>query len=738
MFLLGMSTLCFAWTNSLKPKGEEVNINPVEYTNIITTKKIDAREKYALELLQNTWLEITGKKLNVSKVGTPVQGKSICFLPPDPTLGAEGYRIESKNGKLLLTGGTRRGVINAVVALLEEDLGCRWYVLKPRVVKNAGILKVVPRTYIPKLVMREPFYKDAFDTNWAITNRTNQSWVVLVPEKFGGSWNFPRQGFCHTFNTFLPPQLFKTHPEYFAFIDGKRKVNSSGNYAAHLCMTNPEVVKIVAANACKMLRANPTAEIISISQNDGGNGFCKCKKCLAMTKAEGSISGPLLNFVNQVAGLIKKEFPNVKVETLAYLESFYPPRTIRPADNVYIRLCTDTHSWSYPLFFVEESKKFFMALKKWHKIKANILIWDYVADYKSYLRPIPNLWVINHNYNLFLKYNIKGVMFQGTFESFGGADAALKSWIMAKRLWNPEWKLEALLNDFITGYYGNAAPIIAEYFNMQKAEWEKFHDSYKNKLKKPGPVFNFSRNFVWKTRKLLDKALKITKSNPEINEKIKREELNWYYLRLSQGPINKKDIPEFKKDLVKFKEYVKKFNVTRFKEGGNSEQLKEKELEFKCRIADTLYRKPAKGEFLFCPHNVKIWQTGKQTAVRENDNESIILSQNGEAVSWSMQWTLKRVKLVPHMRYRLLVKCKADTTGSDDKLFKIAVHDHATQKQHGIVTVGSNKLNKGKWTVLKGPAFVPMKTGVIFVSPLGGKKLKKLYIDHIKLVPARY
>ena len=42
-------------------------------------------------------------------------------------LGDEGYQIAVEGEHLLLRGGAGRGIVNAVYALLEEDIGCRWY-----------------------------------------------------------------------------------------------------------------------------------------------------------------------------------------------------------------------------------------------------------------------------------------------------------------------------------------------------------------------------------------------------------------------------------------------------------------------------------------------------------------------------------------------------------------------------------------------------------------------------------
>ena len=42
-------------------------------------------------------------------------------------MGEEGYAIVQQGQRLFLIGGARRGPLNAVYCLLEEDLCCRWY-----------------------------------------------------------------------------------------------------------------------------------------------------------------------------------------------------------------------------------------------------------------------------------------------------------------------------------------------------------------------------------------------------------------------------------------------------------------------------------------------------------------------------------------------------------------------------------------------------------------------------------
>ena len=79
-----------------------------------------------------------------------------------------------------------------------------------------------------------------------------------------------------------------------------------------------------------------------MSQNDCLNP-CQCTNCQAIAQAEESECGPLLDFVNYLADGIKDQYPEVYIDTLAYQYTQKAPKTIRPRDNVIVRLC-DTES----------------------------------------------------------------------------------------------------------------------------------------------------------------------------------------------------------------------------------------------------------------------------------------------------------------------------------------------------------------------------------------------------------
>src|SRR5205823_4390035 len=137
----------------------------------------------------------------------------------------EGYAIAADSGNLLLTGGRTRGPINAVYALLEEDLGCRWYTQTDTRLPHSPTLRVSPvqRVYIPQLRVRDPYFLVAFDSTWSLRNRTNAQ-EAQVPEEFGGRIDYDGM-FVHTAANLLPQaKYFKDHPEYFMLDkSGKRQ-----------------------------------------------------------------------------------------------------------------------------------------------------------------------------------------------------------------------------------------------------------------------------------------------------------------------------------------------------------------------------------------------------------------------------------------------------------------------------------------------------------------------------------
>lgn len=568
-----------SWQNALKPKGElgaEVTLargGKALYAILIPAAPSTQEQKAAADLAQ--WLaEMTGARFAVAReYDTPPKGKVISVGKTNllarsgsriakAELKDEGYGIDEIDGNLFLAGGATRGIINAVYALLEEDLGCRWYSRYTQTIPNTPTLTFRPtkRTYVPVLEIRDPFYWEAFDGTWSLRNRTNSPWAP-VPDYWGGHQSYAL--FVHTFSTLVPPdKYFKDHPEYFSENGGQRN-------PGQLCVTNPEVVKIAAESVKLVLRGNPSARIISVSQNDSAP-CCACAKCKAIADAEGSMSGPLLAFVNAVADEVGKSYPNVKISTLAYLDTFMPPKTVRPHDNVVIQLCTDSHAWGQPFLTIEETERFQTAMKGWAAIGANIDIWDYTVNFSHYPCPMPNWQVVTDSIRFFVAHNAKGVMLQGNYQTPGTGDGYMRTWVWAKLLWDPTLDTKALMKDFVFGYYGEAAEPIWEFEELQWDTWEAQHHGW---LKNPAggirfPMTLYSDEFMNKARDCFARAEKLA-DDPSILRRVEEAELQILYADIERmaAPGKPADPAAFKAALDKFERIARRQKMTHIQEG---------------------------------------------------------------------------------------------------------------------------------------------------------------------------
>lgn len=553
------ASICFSadphpdWQNSLEPKGQpgpELTLASgglTDYTILLPALPTSQEQKAASDLA--LWLgKMTGAEFPIiteaggyKQTGREISiGRTFALRKaklPDSNfdLGNEGYAIAVKGKTLYLLGGKTRGPINAVYALLEEDLGCRWYDRTSSTVPKVSKLrfKPVPRRFAPVLEIRDPFYWDAFDGAWSLRNRTNSP-SAAIPEEFGGNVDYAL--FVHTYETLVPQaKYFKDHPEYFSELNGARN-------PVQLCLTNPDVLAIVIERVKEILKEKPHSEIISVSPNDG-MGYCECAKCKAIDDAEGTKAGTLIPFVNAVADAIKDDYPDVKISTLAYLGTFMPPKTVKPRDNVAIQLCTDSHAWATPFLLVTETSSFQTAMKAWSAIGATMHIWDYTSDFSHYSLPMPNMQVVTPDIRWYIEHNAKGVMLQGAYQSPGSDRVAMRCWVWAKQLWDPSLDTRELMRDFIYGYYGAAAEPIAEYNDLLWDIWTDYHkkpltNADENPLMdhiryRPDNPF-LSKEFLVKSFRLFEKAEKLAR-DPEIARRVKLAKLPIIYTELCQG-----------------------------------------------------------------------------------------------------------------------------------------------------------------------------------------------------------
>lgn len=449
-----------------------------------------ALEQTAATTLQEELYWISGETLPIIPEAESPKGRRAPFRfyvgatrAADAVHGAYPWKMDEilirpVKGGMVLSGHPVRGPLYAVNTLLEEGYGVRWWTSAEADYPSRPILPVpaFDRSYTPPLQVREVSMLDAYDADFRVRLRGNAvsriRWATetprYIPAEQGGCHRLlffeGRKSAFHSFFEILPPkEHFAEHPEWYSEIGGVR-------VEKQLCLTNKEMEAAFIAETLRLLREHPEVDFISISQNDW-RGACECEACRALEAACGGVaSGPVVHFVNHVAEAVEREFPGVTVETFAYAYTKEAPQNVRPRRNVLIRLCDIECPFSLPLETADlpASAGFRKNLADWTALApGQVFVWDYVTDFSNYLLPHPNLLALGPNIRLFTRSGAVGVFEQGDTCSGAGELAPLRLWLLYHLLWDPSADDRALIDEFVRGYYGEAAaPFIQRYISL--------------------------------------------------------------------------------------------------------------------------------------------------------------------------------------------------------------------------------------------------------------------------------
>lgn len=368
------------------------------------------------------------------------------------SLADDGFLIDTREGYLRLLSGGGKGSVYGVVTILDDYLGMDYYA------KDTYTLPEQADINLPELLLEDhPAFTYRQTFSYGLEDPMYKLWFRLEApgEAFAGNlW-------VHTFDRLLPSAQFgESHPEYYSLIKGKRQPGKASQW----CLTNTEVLERVTEQLDSIFEVHPEHDMISVSQNDGNFTYCTCASCAAIDEREGSPSGTLIHFVNQLAD----RFPDKTISTLAYLYSMHPPKQLKPRPNVNIMLCSIDAKREVPLTDNATGQDFTKALKGWAEISDNIFVWDYGINFDNLVAPFPNFHILQPNMELFHRHNVR-MHFAQVGGKRGEDFSELRAYMLSRLLWDPYQNADSLMLHFMQGYYGAAAPHLYQYQKMLEA-----------------------------------------------------------------------------------------------------------------------------------------------------------------------------------------------------------------------------------------------------------------------------
>ena len=396
-------------------------------------------------------------------------------LTPDK-FGPEEWVIRTVGNDLVIIGGQPRGTIYGAYHFLEDVLGVHWWNPFEESVPRRKTVQVRTLNLQGKPAIH---YRDIYMVygqdggRFAARNRLNRDGDARIAAQYGGCRDYGPPYHVHTFNLyFSPKEFFPRHPEWYSLLDGKRVGDGS-----QLCLTQPELRQAFLAKLINVIDTSwaaakaagePPPLVFSVSQNDCLNP-CQCSNCQAITRTEGSECGPLLDFVNFLADGIKGRHPEVYIDTLAYQYTQKAPKTIRPRDNVIVRLCDTESDPSQPITS-QANKAFRQQLTSWAQIARNLRVWDYAVTYASPVgMPMPTAQTYGPDYRFYAEHHVEGVFTELEFEIL--ADMRdFKVWLMMKQLEAPFTDYDMLVQTFTDGFYGPGGKYVRQYLKDLEKE----------------------------------------------------------------------------------------------------------------------------------------------------------------------------------------------------------------------------------------------------------------------------
>jgi hypothetical protein len=566
--------------------GPTVPLHALKTWTIVVAPDATPSEQYAVEEFRTLFKQAARVELSVSneisaKTNVFRIGPGASAQAPDQ-FGEEELLLQIQSDSVTITGGRPRGTLYGVYEFFERYLDCEFLTYDHTWLPEAAALKTLPveqYRYKNPFSFRWSYYKENSDhPEFATRQRIN---TVATDEKLGGKT--PQNLINHSFYKWVNPEKFaKTHPEYFALIDGARQVTGSAGGGPQPCPSDPAVIDLVTQGVLEELAQNPGIRNVSVSQNDNG-AYCQCPRCEEINQREDTPMGANLMLVNAVAERVEKTHPEVMIGTLAYWYTRKPPKTIKPRANVQIQLCSIECCSLHPLNdpACPGNRAFCADLDGWKAISDNIWIWNYNTNFSYYDLPFPNLKSIGPNVKYFLDSHAKGVFMQANGNGNAGEFCDLRNYVISKCLWKPGSDSWALAEKFCKLHYGNAADEILTWLRREydAAQQGGFHPDCGPTAERLGLTPEVVQEALACFARAMDKA-----DNDAIRDRVEKASISAYKAALLTAPVswqfvdgklNRAQTDEGKAILDKYTALCAKHHMTMHSEGVSLEKFLE-------------------------------------------------------------------------------------------------------------------------------------------------------------------
>ena len=357
-----------------------------------------------------------------------------------------GYYLLCRDGKnIVIAGKTEAGTMFAANDFLKRFAGYRRF-------SNSEYFEVIPK----RAAIEIP-------ENFEICEQPaiNSYYLAVTPNSAFGRNNRLNCMATHALSSLVPPKMYaESHPEYFPMVNGKRKkIKPSGKGSGpwNPCISHPDIPKLVEEYADRYFKQYPERLGLPLGVNDGG-GDCQCEKCAAEFRETGN---QYARFYNLAAKILAKKYPDKVVSFIAYSRTCHNvPKGVRMEPNVLVEI-------------TGMGRSAFAEMEKWKAAGIRHFgLYDYVYTLSGsfylpryYPRVMGRLWR-----DAYRNYHLESIWAE--YFPRTAVFSAPRQYVLDEIAWNPDVDIEALLKDYFTCMYAEAAGPVQRLFD----HFEKIYD----------------------------------------------------------------------------------------------------------------------------------------------------------------------------------------------------------------------------------------------------------------------
>ena len=469
---------------------------------------------------------------NQSKFISVGETKLVAFADVEidkQTLQDSGFRIESKGKSVFLVGGGDHGTYFAVSEFLKHTIDYGIYANDEKIYNKKANVKFYDFdvTEVPDFAYRMPYSRVLFqDSEFSMNLRLNHESDSIISVD-GLRW--------HNSFKFLPKSQYgEAHPDWYSTTGDQLCYLAHGDEEEFEAMMDTFMEKFI-----NTVVANPEIENITITQEDYAT-WCGCPACAAETEKYGDAGSiTALKFCNIVSDRFeeyKRENNydrDIKIWFFAYLQVEDAP-VKKNSKGEYIpidetAICRDNVYPFYAALYAKYNVSWYDAVNsgykdkmdQWKAVSKKICMWTYSVNFSDFLGPYDFIGAMKETYVFFKNYNVHFLFEQSQHLNNPASDwNNLKVWLSSKLMWNVNYDINELIDEFFTYYYKDAAEPMKELLYYFMANLDVIRNTGGD-----GGVFTsnmskkyYPRGTVAKFIELVDKAFESIEPLKQTNE----------------------------------------------------------------------------------------------------------------------------------------------------------------------------------------------------------------------------